>query len=74
MYLFTGKEVCKLNDKVDQQKLYIQKSDDSTSLDEMYFLDDTKIISTHYDNVIRVFDYIQGKRANLVFYCYLFIN
>ena len=49
-----------LNDKVSQQKLQHIKSDDSTSMDEMFFLDDTKIISHHYDYVIRVFDYMQG--------------
>ena len=53
--------MCMLNDKVWEQKLKLQRSDDNTSLDEMFFLDDTRIISYHYDNVIRVFDYMQGE-------------
>ena len=61
LLISTGKEVCMLNDKVWEQKLKLQRSDDNTSLDEMFFLDDTRIISYHYDNVIRVFDYMQGK-------------
>ena len=66
------KEVCMLNDKVDQQRLQLQKSDDMTSMDEMFFLDDTKVISHHYDYVIRVFDYLQGKfvfRQERRWYC-----
>lgn len=55
-----------LNDKVSQQKLQHIKSDDSTSMDEMFFLDDTKIISHHYDYVIRVFDYMQGTWSEIL--------
>ena len=41
----------------------LSNTGDSTSLDTMYFLDDTRVISSHYDNVIRVFNYFQGKQS-----------
>ena len=57
--------MAKLNDKSDQQILFMRKCDDNTSLDDMYFLDEIKVISTHYDNVIRIFDYMHGKNRKI---------
>ena len=37
------------------------KSDESTSMDGCYLLDDDQIVTTCFDNVVRVYDVKSGK-------------
>ncbi|XP_053376600.1 NACHT domain- and WD repeat-containing protein 1-like [Mercenaria mercenaria] len=58
------KELFRLYDIAYEKKYKAMKSDQSTSVDDVFELDNQRILTTSYDNILRIYDLNTGKLLN----------